>query len=184
MSKINFERSNFSAATIQNKYLFLFFGFNSTLNHNLDNIEYTDINLLINKNNFNNVNCWKYFLFHYDQRIFNMSISSFTCFKISDEKIIFIGGYNDKDKKFVTYLYQLTLGNDSGIILDNYNQNNNSSIDQLNIMMTDVWENNGYYFNNENGFYSYEENAWYQFDNVFKIHRFSIDDMKHDVFYV
>ena len=181
VSKINFERSNFGSAILKYKYLFLFFGFNTTLNHNLDTIEYTDINLLSNKNNFNNVNCWKYLLFDYDQRIFNMSISGFTSIKINEEKVIFIGGYNDKDKKYINNIYQLNLRNDSGIMIDNYN---NNYIEELNIILSDIWKNNGYYFTNENTIFSDEENAWYQFDNLYKIHRFCIDDMKHDIFYI
>jgi hypothetical protein len=103
-----------------------------------------------------------------------------------NEKIIIFGGINGIEKKPVDKFYQIILDDNQ-----NFENENNTFIEETNSKENSIYKNKCYYFNNGLGNINYENNydndetgMYAGFDNNFNAHVIQIKDkLIHDVYF-
>ena len=165
LPEMNFERSDFGACIIKNKYLFSIFGFNSPKNEYLNNIEYLDL--------LSEGSLWKNLDYKSDN--FSLYIKGLLTLNYFDNKIILIGGFNGEFNKPVETFAQIILGDDfeKEIYVENVDRK-----------LKDIQKYKSYIFCNGVTERKDEKGRIYNitFDNDDRIHIFEMQNMGHDVY--
>ena len=166
------ERSNSASCIINkknNRYIINLFGYNSPTKEYLNTIEYLDIN--------KEESCWKYLKYNNPNLIF-LNISNLFCINFEDNKIIIIGGCNEKENKYNNKFIQIIFGDD--------NLEGNIIVEKSDRKLKDININKKYSFNNGYKFYSDEKNEKYYeiLDSELNCHLFQVYNMVHDIFYL
>ena len=169
-NELNYERCEFSSLIYFNKFLFILFGFNMPKKMYLNSIEYININ---------EINYKKFKVIELINNQINLKL--FTCLNYNDEKIIFIGGKNNKNN--IENFYQL-------IINENFENDksyfNNLKLEKMERKLKDIYKNKKYLFNQNFIDYIDENNKNLNkiiFDENNNIHIFQINNMLHDIYY-
>ena len=169
-NELNYERSEFSCLIYLNKFLFILFGFNIPKKMYLNSIEYININ---------EINYKKFKVIELINNQINLKL--FTCLNYNNEKIIFIGGKNNK--KNIENFYELIINesfeNDKSYI-------NTLKLEKMDRKLKDIYKNKKYLFNQNFIDYIDENNKNLNkiiFDENNNIHVFQINNMLHDIYY-
>ena len=170
ISQLHQERSNFNSCTINNKFIFIFLGYNSLSKQYLDTIEYIDIT--------NENSKWEYLNYKNNSNT-SLCLTNFAMIPINDNKIIIFGGYNYFQKQINEY-YQINLE----LNLDNNIYNKISTIEKLNGAQFTEKYNNSYIFNcNFNRYKDENNNNYYAgFDKDLNVHIFNENNYQHEIF--
>ena len=170
-SQLHQERSNFNSCIINNKFLFIFLGYNSISKQFIDTIEYVDLSKENSK--------WEYLEYKKNSNI-SLFLTNFALIPINDKKIIIFGGYNYFKKQINEY-YQINLEL-------NLNNNNNfnkiSTFEKLNGAEFTKKYNNSFIFNcNFNRYKDENSNNYYVgFDKDLNMHIFNEKNYQHEIF--
>jgi hypothetical protein len=169
-SQLHQERSNFSSCTINNKFIFIFLGYNSLSKQYLDTIEYIDLS--------NENSKWEY-LEYINNSNTSFCLTNFAVIPINDNKIIIFGGNNYLQKQINEY-YQINLE----LNLNNNIYNKISTIEKLNGAEFTEKYNNSYIFNCNFNRYKDENNINYYvgFDKDLNVHIFNENNYQHEIF--
>ena len=205
LPEMQIERSFFSSSIVNNRYLFVFFGYNFNHKKYLSTIEYFDfvnynislMNMRINTNknnlktdkpyNLYNNNFWRnlnYNFFDSKPPFNNINLIGSIAVNYNNEKIIFLGGKNGFIKDKEEGYYQLILDD------TNINNNNNEMIGYIEKIKTKGYINyNKYYFKYD---YKYieeldqdnilKEPVFVAFDNNYYVHLIKLSTMNHEIY--
>jgi len=169
-SQLHQERSNFNSCTINNKFLFIFLGYNTLSKQYLDTIEYIDL--------CDDNSKWEYLEYKNNSNM-SLCLTNFAMIPINDNKIIIFGGENYFQKQINEY-YQINLE----FNLNNSNFNKISTIEKLNGAEFTEKYNNSYIFNCNFNRYKDEYNNYYYvgFDKDLSVHIFNENNYHHEIF--
>ena len=169
-SQLHQERSNFNSCTINNKFLFIFLGYNSISKQYLDTIEYIDLS--------NENSKWEYLEYKNNSNM-SLCLTNFAVIPINDNKIIIFGGNNYFQKQINEY-YQINLE----INLNNNIFNKISTIEKLNgAEFTEKYNNSYIFICNFNRYKDENNNNYYVgFDKDLNIHIFNESNYQHEIF--
>ena len=165
------ERSNSSTCIIDNKennneYIINLFGYNSASKKYLNTIEYLDLN--------KKDSSWKYLKYNNQDNIF-LNIRNFFCINCEENKIVVIGGCNEKENIYNDNYIEIILGK---------NMEEGNIFEEKNKKLKDI--NKKYSFCNVYKFIdsNNKNQIIYQiFDAEFNCHLFQGENLIHDVFY-
>ena len=165
------ERSNSSTCIIDNKennneYIINLFGYNSASKKYLNTIEYLDLN--------KKDSSWKYLKYNNKDNIF-LNIRNFFCINCEENKIVVIGGCNEKENIYNDNYIEIILGK---------NMEEGNIFEEKNKKLKDI--NKKYSFCNVYKFIdsNNKNQIIYQiFDAEFNCHLFQGENLIHDVFY-
>ena len=167
ISELNKIRSNFNACIFEDRYLFVFFGYDAYSKEYINSIEYIDL--------IKNNSKWKYL--NYKN---NFNISSFLTNIIAipiENNILLFGGYNNK--KELNEYYQLNLE------FLNSNYKNIITIEKFhNNLIFNENNNNAFMFDcNLYKYYDENNNILYTgFDHNFQVHIFREKNFQHEIY--
>ena len=169
-NELNYERSEFSCLIYLNKFLFILFGFNMPKKMYLNSFEYININ---------EINYKKFKVIELINNQINLKL--FTCLNYNNEKIIFIGGKNNKNniENFYELIINENFENDKSYI-------NTLKLEKMDRKLKDIYKNKKYLFNQNFIDYIDENNKNLNkiiFDENNNIHIFQINNMLHDIYY-
>jgi hypothetical protein len=166
------ERSNSSSFVINNKentYILNAFGFNFPTKEYLNTIEY----LIFNKKN----SFWQYLKYN-NPKLLLLNISNLFCINYEDNRIIIIGGNNEKEKYYNDKFMQ--------ILLDENDFKNNAIVEETGRKLKDANINKKYYFCQGCKTYCIEDKQeifYAIFDSEYNCHLFQRSNLAHDIFY-